>query len=106
MASFRRAASAFQAFQSQRQLHFRERPEQAFSARDEANIYHVPRNFNAKEGTRLTDELVVGKHLSSGLQGGVYLVNDNQGKETDFVVKVCWPQRSALGSITLSQLRL
>ena len=67
----------------------REHPEQVFSARDEANVYHIPRHFTAKAGARLNDDLVVGRHLSSGLQGGVYLVNDNLGNETDFVVKAC-----------------
>ena len=82
----------------------RERPEQVFSSRDEANLYHIPKHFTAKEGVRLSDNLVVGKHLSSGLQGGVWRLMDNDGNEVDLVMKVSCtlllllPLRCAAGS--------
>ena len=107
---FHRAQSAFQEDQRRRSVRYRcvrlvllhvkqvqqlrlrwtcrERPEEVFTARDEANLVYVAKNFAAKEGVRLNSDLVVGKHLSSGLQGGVYLVNDNNGNEVDLVVKV------------------
>ena len=46
----------------------RERPGKVFTARDEANLINIPKNFQAKEGTPLTDKLHIGKHISSGLQ--------------------------------------
>lgn len=41
---------------------------EALAPQDEANIIHIPRDFTAKEGTRLTEGLYIGKHISSGLQ--------------------------------------
>lgn len=41
---------------------------------------YVPDNFKVKEGARLTENLVVGKPLGVGLQGGVFLLQDNDGK--------------------------
>ncbi|KAL3151979.1 hypothetical protein ABBQ32_001101 [Trebouxia sp. C0010 RCD-2024] len=40
---------------------------------------YVPDNFKVKEGARLTERLLVGKPLGVGLQGGVFLLQDNDG---------------------------
>lgn len=45
--------------------------EQALGTQDETNILQIPRDFHAKEGTRLTEGLFLGKHISSGLQVGL-----------------------------------
>ena len=86
------------------------------SAQDETNVVVIPRDFNAKEGTKLTEGLFIGKHISSGLQvklscarlltvcllalhmagfkgvpalqGGVYDLVDKDGLPVDVVVKV------------------
>ena len=46
----------------------REKPGAVFTARDEANLINIPKNFQAKKGTALTDRLQIGDHISSGLQ--------------------------------------
>ena len=48
----------------------------------------LPKNFQPKEGVRLTDNLVVGGHISSGLQGGVYDLLTPDGKKANMVFKV------------------
>lgn len=35
---------------------------------DACPVIMLPKNFQPKEGTKLSEDLIVGKHLSSGLQ--------------------------------------
>lgn len=50
----------------------------------------IPRDFQPKEGTKLTDDLIVSKHISSGLQGGVYDLQNLDGNKANMVFKVCY----------------
>ncbi|MCJ1422150.1 hypothetical protein MMC29_000029 [Sticta canariensis] len=74
--------------QRQRSMRLRAEAPQALGAQDETNIIHIPRDFAAKEGTRITEGLYIGKHISSGLQGGVYNLVDKDGAPVDVVVKI------------------
>ena len=56
---------------------------------DSCPIIIIPKNFTPKEGTELTDDLVVGKHISSGLQGGVFDLKNLDGSKANMVFKVC-----------------
>lgn len=55
---------------------------------DSCPIIVIPKNFSPREGTELTDDLVVGKHISSGLQGGVYDLKNLDGSKANMVFKV------------------
>lgn len=53
----------------------------------------IPKNYQAKEGIKLTDDLIVGKHISSGLQGGVYDLLNVDGSKANMVFKVSFSRR-------------
>ncbi|KAK9811650.1 hypothetical protein WJX72_007662 [[Myrmecia] bisecta] len=54
-----------------------------------AQFLTVPNDFQPKEGTRISDELIVGKALGLGMQGGVYELLDASGHVAPVVLKVC-----------------
>ena len=58
---------------------------------DSCPVIMIPKNFSPKEGAKLTDDLVVGKHISSGLQGGVYDLLNLDGTKANMVFKVREP---------------
>ncbi|KAK9792705.1 hypothetical protein WJX73_008294 [Symbiochloris irregularis] len=76
------------AAQRQRSMRLRAEGNRALGTQDQANILQIPRDFNAKTGVKLTEGLFIGKHISSGLQGGVYELVDKDGAPVDVVVKV------------------
>lgn len=55
---------------------------------DSCPVIVIPKGFQPKEGTKLTDDLIVGKHISSGLQGGVYDLKNLDGSKANMVFKV------------------
>ena len=58
---------------------------------DSCPVIMIPKTFSPKEGAKLTDDLVVGKHISSGLQGGVYDLLNVDGTKANMVFKVREP---------------
>eukprot|EP00884_Botryococcus_braunii_P018754 jgi/Botrbrau1/5562/Bobra.0023s0045.1 len=56
--------------------------------RDPTSVIVVPNNFRATQGVELQPGVFVGKHLSHGLQGGVYDLVDSDGKQLDMVLKI------------------
>ncbi|KAK9822580.1 hypothetical protein WJX74_006685 [Apatococcus lobatus] len=55
----------------------------------------VPANFEPKEGTKLTEQLLIGKYVGGGKQGGIYSLHRPNGHPSNSVLKVMYKQSLA-----------